>query len=117
MTSALFGVNELNQPSFSFDSPVRTFCASQIEDVAPLLKAAENEAQRGAYVALMLSYEAAAAFDPVLQTHSPTSFPLAWAAVFDRPTEITQQHQSYTVESWTPQISQTDYNSGVERIR
>ena len=71
-----------------FTSPRTTYSANQLDEVVPLLKAAEAAAKTGAWVAVMLSYEAAPAFDEALKTHAPGSLPLAWAAVFDKPVTL-----------------------------
>ncbi len=47
-----------------------------------VLEFAEREARAGSYVAVMLSYEAAPAFDQCWTCIEPSDFPLAWAAVF-----------------------------------
>jgi len=57
--------------------------AYRIEDVLGVLQFAEDEARAGSHVAVMLSYEAAPAFDSALVTHEPSEFPLAWAAVIE----------------------------------
>ena len=65
--------------SLQFDSPAREIIANDTGEVLPVLEFADREAKAGAYVAVMLSYEAAPAFDPVLAVHEPSDFPLAWA--------------------------------------
>ena len=57
--------------------------ATRIEDVISVLEFAEREARLGSHVAVMLSYEAAPAFDSAFVTHPPSDFPLAWAAVYE----------------------------------
>ena len=83
MLTASFGLkNNSNDWSLTFGAPSSTLVTSRIEEVVPLLDAAEAAAQSGSYVALMLSYEAAQAFDPAFKTATLNSFPLAWAAIF-----------------------------------
>ena len=72
-------------PRLRFSSPHKTYSADELDQVIPLSRAAETAAKSGAWVALMLSYEAAPAFDDALTTHNATVLPLAWAAVFDQP--------------------------------
>ena len=57
--------------------------ATRLEEVFSVLEYAENEARSGSHVAVMLSYEAAPAFDSALVAHAPSEFPLAWASVFE----------------------------------
>ena len=66
----------------SFTVPTTQITARDIDEVLPLLEFAERESNAGSYVAVMLSYEAAPAFDSVLAVHKPSDFPLAWAASF-----------------------------------
>jgi len=92
--------------------------ATRLADVVPLLDAAEAEALAGSYVAVMLSYEAAPAFDCAFKTHSFHSLPLAWAAVFPDSSEFpTKCAGNYSTASWQPQITRSKYTSSVERIR
>ena len=101
----------------SFQAPVRTLIANRIEEVLPLLQSAEREALSGSYVALMLSYESAPAFDPILSVHEPTDFPLAWAAVFPQTSDLKLESSSGSSNSWTPRVDQNEYDAAVARIR
>ena len=104
--------------SIAFDSPKETLIATRLDEVIPLLASAERHARSGFYVAVLLSYEAAPAFDPVLRVHAPGDFPLAWAAVFPDKLELTsEEHPSVSSNSWTPEVSQTEYNLAISRIR
>ena len=104
--------------SFSSDSTSNTLFATQLSEVLPLIEAAESAAQRGAYVVLMLSYEAAPVFDPALSTHEATSFPLAWATVVSpNDKKSPDQEQSYSATAWTPQVSRDEYNRAILRIQ
>src|SRR5688572_20645002 len=104
--------------SIAFDSPEETLIATRLDEVIPLLVSAERQAHSGFYVAVLLSYEAAPAFDSVLRVHTPSDFPLAWAAVFQDKVELTnQEHPSVSSNSWTPQVSQNEYNLAISRIR
>jgi para-aminobenzoate synthetase/4-amino-4-deoxychorismate lyase len=116
MVTATFGVgDQFNQPAF--DSPSQTFCATRLEEVIPLLETAEAEARAGSYVIVLLSYEAAPAFDSVLKTHDLKSFPLAWATVFrDSIPRVDEPPRNYRVDGWTPQIEQAEYNSAIALI-
>ena len=128
MPEVLFGSSDLQAKDLHlrFTSPITTYSANQLEDVVPLIKAAEAAAKSGAWVALMLSYEAAPAFDEALKTHAPTFLPLAWAAVFDKPatpaqsaaTTMAPESTTTTFDlNWKSQISRSEYGDGVRRIR
>src|SRR5215217_8240908 len=96
------------------DVIVRT--AQRIDEVVSVLEFAEREARSGSHVAVLLSYEAAPAFDPAFVTHAPSDFPLAWAAVFDD-TPAGEQVESYSSTEWEPLVSRNEYDESVARIR
>src|ERR1051325_9784764 len=89
--------------------------ASRIEEVTSVLEFAEREAHAGSHVAVMLSYEAAPAFDQAFVTHPPSDFPLAWAAVFESAAE--EDPESYSSPVWTPLVSRDEYDRSVSRIK
>src|ERR1700749_4581596 len=67
-----------------FDQPQSVHVAYTHQDVLPVIRLAEEASLAGRWVAMMVAYEAAAAFDPAMQTHSLSDFPLVLAAVFDK---------------------------------
>ena len=73
--------------SFVFLDPIETITAANFGEVTHILEFAEMRARAGAYVMVMLSYEAAPVFDSALCTHKPDDFPLAWAGVFSEPSD------------------------------
>ncbi len=83
-----------------------------------MLQSAEQAAQAGKWVAVMLSYEAAPAFDSAFITRPSTDLPLAWAAVFD------QAHAEsawgspgpYQVGDWAPRVTRAEYAEAIRRI-
>ena len=90
--------------------------AKRIEEVLSVLEFAESEARSGSHVAVMLSYEAAPAFDSALITHEPSDFPLAWAAVFEDEPELAQESSLVASNGWTPRVSRDEYEAAVARI-
>jgi para-aminobenzoate synthetase/4-amino-4-deoxychorismate lyase len=65
------------------DAPYDEQSAFTLAEVRPLLRAAEQHAMHGAWVAVMVSYEAGPAFDPAQEVHEPTpGLPLAWFCAF-----------------------------------
>jgi para-aminobenzoate synthetase/4-amino-4-deoxychorismate lyase len=104
--------------SMAFDGPARTIIATHIDEIRSVLELAESEARAGSYVVVMLSYEAAAAFDPALTTHELHGFPLAWAAVYPYPSDLAVTKDfSLPANSWTPRITRDEYERGVAQIR
>ena len=94
---------------------MKTKTAGRVEDVISVLEFAEREARSGSQVAVMLSYEAAPAFDPALVTYQPSEFPLAWAASFTNAPEISTG-LSFS-NSWAPRVSRDEYDRSVARIK
>lgn len=121
MATAIFGspTQICGGWSHSFESPVRTYAAQKVEEVLPLLQAVEAEARAGAWVALMLGYEAAPAFDKALKTHASASLPLAWAAVFERQDANAQECNggAYSLSGWEPKVARSEYDKAVRSIR
>ena len=103
--------------SLEFDSTGREMIANQIGEVLPVLEFAEREAKAGSYVAVMLSYEAAPAFDRVLAVHEPSDFPLAWAAAFTTATDLAENDSRRSSNSWAPCVSRVEYDDAVARIK
>ncbi|MEP7117385.1 MAG: aminodeoxychorismate synthase component I [Acidobacteriota bacterium] len=84
------------------------------------MRAAEAEADAGAWVAGFLSYEAASGFDAALVTHPLHDLPLAWFAVFDRPSSILRAEGATAPPApappWQPRISEADYQRGFAAV-
>ncbi|MEN3336072.1 MAG: para-aminobenzoate synthetase / 4-amino-4-deoxychorismate lyase [Blastocatellia bacterium] len=82
------------------------------------MRLAEAAALAGRWVAMLLSYEAAAAFDAAMKTHPHGDLPLAWAAVFDAPAALPEAAPpgAYEVSAWQPQVSQAEYVSAITKI-
>jgi|ERR1043165_3244534 para-aminobenzoate synthetase/4-amino-4-deoxychorismate lyase len=109
-------------PKFVFGSQSLTaataeITAKHIDEVLSVLEFAERESLAGSYVAVMLSYEAAPAFDSVFSVHEPSDFPLAWAASFSSTSEIQGAGPSITANSWAPRVARDEYDNAVTRIR
>ena len=90
--------------------------ANRIDEVMSVLEFAEYEARAGSYVAVMLSYEAAPAFDSALVAHEPSEFPLAWASVVENPSGVATR-VGVTSNSWSPLVDRNEYDRAVARIR
>jgi para-aminobenzoate synthetase/4-amino-4-deoxychorismate lyase len=118
MPRVVFGSHEGLDRQLVFEDPSAVVEARRIEEVLPLLEFAEMEAQRGAYVAVLISYEAAPAFDNALSVREADEFPLAWAAAFPGPTEVNEEQcESLVAGEWTPRITKDEYEVAVARIR
>jgi para-aminobenzoate synthetase/4-amino-4-deoxychorismate lyase len=94
--------------------------ASTIEQVIPLLHAAEEAARAGSWVALALSYEAAPAFDSALKVKKSSEFPLAWMGVFAEPSTLEPDANpggTASLSEWEPRMSKREYQEGIQSIR
>ena len=119
MTIALFEFDQ-HQRSLPIvlSSPKTIMETRCLDRVIPLLEAAEAEAFGGNFVALMLSYEAAPAFDSALKTHDSSPLPLAWAGVFPRLSlEADKRSRSCAFSQWKPGIDRVEYDSAITKIR
>jgi len=66
----------------------------------------------------MISYEAAPAFDNALLVNAGDEFPLAWAAVFRKPSAAGElPHGSFAAGGWTPKIERSEYEAAVTTVR
>ena len=90
--------------------------ANRIDDVISVLEFAEHKARSGSFVAVLLSYEAAPAFDPAFVTHPPSDFPLAWASVFDNACDDDHTAPASST-TWTPLVTRSEYDHSVTRIK
>src|SRR6478672_8797617 len=118
MAHVVFGCLESQQWQLVLKDPAAVVETRRLDEVLPLLEFAEAEALAGAFVAVMISYEAAPAFDAALSVHTPDDFPLAWAAVFRGPIDTRKQpHGNFVAGEWTPKITKNEYDSAVARIR
>jgi para-aminobenzoate synthetase/4-amino-4-deoxychorismate lyase len=120
MIRAVFGSHNDNANNWNLKltSPSDVLVARARADVVNLIKTAEQASLRGCYVAMLLAYEAAPAFDMALQSHdSNSSLPLAWAAIFPTVTTSTEVPPgNYRTSDWKPAISREDYQRAVESI-
>jgi para-aminobenzoate synthetase/4-amino-4-deoxychorismate lyase len=121
MIEATFGSRDLQAQGLPthFQSPLKVLTAHRLEEVCPLLKAAEAAAKADHWVALLLSYEAAPAFDRAMTTRPAKGLPLGWAAVFDSPASTPLQSiaEAYEVGPWTPRVSRESFASAISQIR
>src|SRR5690242_2427817 len=102
----------------SFDEPRAVHVANTPAEVCSLVTLAEEAALAGRWVAVVLTYEAAAAFDPAIRTHMLTTLPLAWAAEFDDLASFPDlaSPAAYEVAAWQPLIAKADYAAAIRQI-
>lgn len=104
-----------------FHSPQFVICATAVEDVAPCLEELERAVAGGCHAAGFIAYEAAPAFDSALVTHAPTTVPLLWFGLYDRPEMVAGLPKSDSEEVsaclWESEMTEAAYLSAVERIK
>jgi aminodeoxychorismate synthase, component I, bacterial clade len=83
-----------------------------------VIRLAEEASRAGRWVAMFISYEAAAAFDTAMKTHALSDLPLAWMTVFDEPAAFPEAAppSAYAVSAWQPQVSKAEYVNAITKI-
>ncbi len=103
------------------DAPYDEQSAWSLDDVRPLLRAAEQHAMHGAWVAVMVTYEAGPAFDPAQQVHPPVAgLPLAWFCAFHAANHtglVERSDQPVTVHDLQRRGGWRWYGESVDEIR
>ncbi len=122
MNTAVFESFRTSNEEWSacFGVPIASWFAHSLDEVLPALRWAEQSALNGYWVAIVLSYEAAPAFDDVLRVHRSEEFPLACILVFDRSDScavpLVDSQDAYQTSAWRPQITCDKYHRDVRRI-
>src|SRR5436309_15396060 len=104
MRTAVFESSRFTRQGWQvcFDHPQAVHAAHTHQEVLQVIGLAEAAARAGRWVAMIVAYEAAAAFDTAMKTHPPGDLPLAWVAVFDEPRALTvvRASRAYAGSSW-----------------
>ncbi|MEM8605183.1 MAG: aminodeoxychorismate synthase component I [Cyanobacteria bacterium P01_H01_bin.121] len=107
-----------------FCTPTEVIVALDLAAVPRALQSVEAKLQAGYYVAGFISYEAAAAFDTALQTHTADDFPLLWFGIYRQPQRLDtaailelQPHQRYNLGRWQPKIQKQEFEQAIARIK
>jgi para-aminobenzoate synthetase / 4-amino-4-deoxychorismate lyase len=121
MIEATFGSRHLQAKGLPtrFQSPVQVLTATNHDEVFPLLTASAAAAGAGNWVALLLTYEAAPAFDLVMKTRPASGLPLAWAGIFSTPADepVDTVGAGYEVGAWSPLVNRSDFSNAIDQIR
>lgn len=102
----------------AFGTPQQVLSASHTAEVAAVLDAVQAAASQGAWCVGYLRYEAAAAFDASLHTHTAEG-PLAWFAVYDHPLpwpEAPESAPAPTVQ-WQPLADRPSFDATLHHIQ
>jgi para-aminobenzoate synthetase/4-amino-4-deoxychorismate lyase len=108
-----------NRWSCVLENPLAVHVAWTLNEVQPLLQEADRAARDGLWAALLLSYEAAPAFDSAMEVHPSNDFPLGWLGVFREPSSraCDLKPGSFLSPKWSPSITQDCYTTGIATIR
>ena len=114
------------------EGPGTVHVATRLEDVVAVVAEADRAAARGQWAAVMIAYEAAAAFEPAMARATPadieSGLPLAWVAIFDDRSVIRHPphdpwHASARVPGaaiapapWTPSLSRARFHAAIDRV-
>lgn len=105
----------------SFTAPKEVLTAWHPDEVIPLLQSAEERAKQGRWVAGMVAYEAATAFDPAFRTAPPSpGLPLAAFLVFDGIADaaaVPDAASRFSCTPWKQDTSYAVFERTVEAIR
>lgn len=111
-----------NEKWLRFTNPTEIIRADDIHEVLPKLQLTEKKTyERRCYAAGFISYEAAPAFDSAYKTHRPTSFPLLWFGIYEKPKIIDLPEPpigSYpTLLDWSITTDKNRYIDAIARIK
>jgi para-aminobenzoate synthetase/4-amino-4-deoxychorismate lyase len=101
-----------------FSQPERILRADRLEQVLPMIQQAETS---GLFAAGFIAYEAAAAFDAALKTHSCEGFPLLCFGLFPAP-EVLEEIEEipgahYEIGPLAPSVTRDEFVSTIARIK
>ena len=104
-----------------FQNPDEIIKADSVDQVVPKLQLVNDlVAKHQMYAAGFISYEASTAFDSVLETHSPGSFPLLWFGLYKKPEIIELPKPTLPTEyqlNWKPSVSEAEYHQTISKIK
>lgn len=101
-----------------FADPVHILSITDLSEIIPSLNELERAAAAGKWVVFALAYEAASAFDPVLQTKDAGDVPLLWAGVYEKPIAgHLQGDEAWSLGDWQPRVAKAEYNGAFAEIQ
>lgn len=111
-----------NRCWLAFENPREVITTRRIDEIVPALSRIQAQVDReGLWAAGFLSYEAAAAFDHNLPTHTESGFPKLWFGIFGEPRvcDPFDNDDGAFVHplDWKPSIGRSNYESAITRIK
>lgn len=105
-----------------FANPLKILVARSTDEVLPIISEVEKATEKeGLYAAGWISYEAAPAFDPSLETFHPTMFPLVWFGIYKTPERVeaplSRDATQFSTLQWRKSIEEAGYKSAIKDIK
>ena len=103
-----------------FSTPHQIISANKLQDVLPALWEIERLiGDKDWHAAGFISYEAAPAFDPALQTKPGSGFPYLWFGLYPEPRLVTlpAPTEPKQILNWQPTNDRAAYDSALAKIR
>jgi para-aminobenzoate synthetase / 4-amino-4-deoxychorismate lyase len=113
------------EPSFRLIEPLGVVQADRPDEIAAVIDAAETAAERGAWVAGFVSYEAAPGLDAALRVRTSrggaASPPLAWFAMYGARQETAlpdppAQPPAHDGPAWASSVDRASYDRAIDEI-
>ena len=101
-----------------FEQPLAIIVAATPAEVLPALQETEKYTRNGYFAAGFLSYEAAPAFDPVMQTHQTEGFPLLYFGIYRQPqvVQLPEVSPEWHLQ-WRIDTDLLTYRRAIEQIK
>ena len=108
--------------SYRFEEPAGELVAETVAEVPDLLARAEASVRAGLHAVVLVSYEAAGAFDSALLTHTPSAQVPAWIGLYRRRRALAAvdglpANGAFELGAWSPSISRAQHAEALRRIR
>ena len=103
-----------------FTNPYRIITAERLDEILPALREIEGQVQTDDWHAAgYISYEAAPAFEPKLQTYGKSDFPYLWFGLYSEPHAIDAPKPIGSQEpvDWQPTTDCKTYQAAIARIK
>lgn len=103
-----------------FANPYRLISAEKPDEIVPALHEIERLVKINEWHAAgFLSYKAASAFDPALQTRASSGFPYLWFGLYPKPRAVKLPEPVGPKEmlNWQPTVDRRTYNAAIAKIK
>ena len=104
---------------WSFADPVGAVVATDLDEVEPAIRAAQEATASGRWAVGFVAYDAAPAFDPALAAHRDPTVPLTGFGLFERRTEIdlsALDREPFRCGPWRPRTGPEEHRRSMATI-